>query len=517
MSTKEEDTIQKSKRIAKNTIVLYFRMIFMMFVMLYTSRVILDSLGVEDYGIYNVVGGFVSMFALISAALSSACSRFINYEMGKGNKESLNIVFSTAVNIQVFLALIVLILAEVIGVWYVNNIMVLPKERLVAANWCFQFSVITFCMNLITVPFNASIIAHEKMTAFAYISIYQGLATLLVTFLVLYNPFDKLIYYAFLLLIVQLSVQVAYQIYCRLNFEECHYKKVLNKTLLKKMLSYSGWHLVGNGATVLKNEGVNVVLNLFFGPVVNSARGLAMQVNSALYQFASNFMMAMNPQITQSYAKRDFSYMFNLMKKGSRFSFYLLLVLSLPVLLNTHYILGFWLKEIPDNTVLFVQLAIIATIIASLSAPLVTAQNATGNVRNYQLVVGGVLLLNLPLSYVCLRLGFAAESVFVVAIIVEINCLIARIIMVPQTIKEFNPFDYIKYVIGNCLVVCLVSLPIPLMFRVLNHSENFLSFTISSVISVLSVMLTIYLIGCNKEERLMIKSKICKLHNKVTK
>ena len=275
MSTKEEDTIQKSKRIAKNTIVLYFRMIFMMFVMLYTSRVILNSLGVEDYGIYNVVGGFVSMFALISAALSSACSRFINYEMGKGNKESLNIVFSTAVNIQVFLALIVLILAEVIGVWYVNNIMVLPKERLVAANWCFQFSVITFCMNLITVPFNASIIAHEKMTAFAYIIIYQGLATLLVTVLVLYNPFDKLIYYAFLLLIVQLSVQVAYQLYCRLNFEECHYKKVLNKTLLKKMLSYSEWHLVGNGATVLKNEGVNVVLNLFFGPVVNSARGLA--------------------------------------------------------------------------------------------------------------------------------------------------------------------------------------------------------------------------------------------------
>ena len=223
------------------------------------------------------------MFGLISTALSSACSRFIKFEMAKGNPERLNVVFSTAVTIQAILALIVFIVAEIIGVWYVNNIMVLSDNRLPAANWCFQFSVITFCVNLITVPFNASIIAHEKMTAFAYISIGQGIATLVITFLVSYNPFDKLIYYALLLLIVQLSAQFAYRVYCRLNFEECRYKKVFGRQLMKKMLSYSAWHLIGNGATVLKNEGADVVLNLFFGPVVNSARGLAMQVNSALY------------------------------------------------------------------------------------------------------------------------------------------------------------------------------------------------------------------------------------------
>lgn len=510
-----EDNVTKSKRIAKNTLVLYFRMIFMMLVMLYTSRVILDSLGVEDYGIYNVVGGFVSMFALISAALSSACSRFINFEMGKGDPERLNVVFSTAVTIQIVLALIVFICAEIIGVWYVNNVMVLPSDRMIAANWCFQFSVITFCMNLITVPFNASIIAHERMTAFAYISISQGLATLLVTVLVSYNPFDKLIYYALLLLIVQLSIQLAYQMYCRLNFEECRYKRVFDKPLMRNMLSYSVWHLIGNGATVLKNEGVNVVLNLFFGPVVNSARGLAMQVNSAMYQFSSNFMTAMNPQITQSYAKGDLNYMFNLVRKGARFSFYLLLFLSYPVLFNTHYLLGLWLKETPDNTVIFVQLAIIATLISSISAPLVTAQNATGKVRDYQLVVGGVLLLNLPLSFIGLQFGLPAESVFVVAIIVEVLCLIARVIMVPRTIKEFNSFDFIKSVIGNCSLVCLLSLPFPFLFHRFYPTGTFLSFVLSSLLSVLSVSMIVYFVGCDQEERIFFKQRISIIRNKI--
>lgn len=513
MAIQIEDNTTKTKRIAKNTIVLYFRMIFMMLVMLYTSRVILDTLGVEDYGIYNVVGGFVSMFGLISTALSSACSRFINFEMGKGNPDRLNVVFSTSVTIQAILALVVFVFAEIIGVWYVNNIMVLPDERLLAANWCFQFSVITFCMNLVTVPFNASIIAHEKMTAFAYISIGQGIATLVVTFLVSYNPFDRLIYYALLLLIVQLSAQFAYRLYCRLNFEECRYKRVFDKTLMKRMLSYSVWHLIGNGATVLKNEGADVLLNLFFGPVVNSARGLAMQVNSAMYQFASNFMTAMNPQITQSYAKGDLDYMFNLIKRGARFSFYLLLIVSLPVLFNTHFLLGLWLKEIPDNTEIFVRLAIVSTLIASLSAPLVTAQNATGNVRNYQLVVGCVLLLNLPMSYVGLKIGLPAESVFVVAIIVEILCLIARVIMVPLTIKEFNPLVFIKQVVFNCILVCSLSLPLPLLFHELFHYENFISFIISSIISVSSVLVIVYFVGCNHEERTMIKHKMDVVYN----
>ena len=273
-----------------------------MLISLYTSRVILDALGVEDYGIYNVVGGFVSMFALISAALTSACTRFLNFELGKGDPERQNIVFSTAVTIQWGLAIIVAILSEAIGVWYVNNVMVLPPERLTAANWCFQFSVFNFCMNLITVPYNASIIAHEKMKAFAYVSIFQGLAQLGISFMVYYEPFDRLVFYAFMLMCLQFLIRYMYQVYCRKHFEECHYRFVLDKPLLKHMFGYSLWHLVGNGASVLKNHGVNLVLNFFFGPAVNAACGLANHVDRSVNQFASNFMMAMNPQIGNVFA-----------------------------------------------------------------------------------------------------------------------------------------------------------------------------------------------------------------------
>lgn len=508
---------EKSKRIAKNTIVLYFRMIFMMLVMLYASRVVLDTLGVEDYGIYNVVGGFVAMFGLISAALTSACTRFLNFEMGKGNIEKQNLVFSTSVSIQLGLAFIVFVLAEIIGVWYINNVMVLPECRIEAANWCFQFSVATFCMNLIVVPYSASIIAHERMTAYAYISIFQGVATLLVTFLIVYNPFDRLIFYALLLFIVQIIVQFLYQIYCRKYFIECRYKNVFDKTLLKKMLSYSGWHLIGNGATVLKNEGVNVVLNLFFGPAVNSARGLSMQVDSAVTQFASNFMMAMNPQITQSYASGDLNYMFNLINKGARLSYYLLLILSLPIILNAEAILGIWLKEVPEHTVLFTQLSMIAAMVCSLSRPLITAQNATGNVRNYQLVVGGILLLTLPLSYIGLLCGLQPASVLVVTVVVECACLIARIFLIPHTIHKFVPSIFFKEVLMNCFIVSLIAVPLPLIMKICLPVNLYTVFA-NIIISVISVSVTVLILGCDKNERQFIYSKIksfsCKLLKK---
>ena len=511
-----ETTTSKGKHIAKNTLVLYFRMLFLMLVSLYTSRVILDALGVQDYGIYNVVGGFVALFALISAALTSACSRFLNFEMGKADPERQNVVFSTALTIQWTLAIIVFVLAEVVGVWYVNNMMVLPSDRLTAANWCFQFSVFNFCMNLITVPYNASIIAHERMKAFAYVSIYEGLAKLGISYLVYFDPFDRLVFYALMLLIVQFTVRYAYQYYCRRHFEECHYKRVFDKPLLKKMLSYSVWHLIGNGATVLKNQGVNVLLNLFFGPTVNAARGVAMQVNNAITQFTHNFMIAMNPQITQSYAKGDLKYMFNLVYRGSRFSFYLLLLLSLPVIINIHYVLGIWLKTVPEHTAIFQNLTIIAAMITSLSNPLITAQNATGNVRNYQEVVGGIMLLNLPFSYLCLKLGFAAESVFVVAILVEIACLAIRFIMIPFTIKEFRPVDFIKKVIVNCIFVCITAIPVPLLLHII-MPENFFSFLANVIVTLLSTSLAIYFIGCQSEERTLIQSRVVGAYNKFIK
>jgi len=484
-----------------------------MLVSLYTSRVILHALGVTDYGIYNVVGGFVSMFALISAALTSACSRFLNYEMGKGDVERQKVVFSTALSIQWGLAIVIAVLAEAIGVWYVNNVMVLPSERLTAANWCFQFYVFNFCMNLITVPYNASIVADERMKAFAYVSIYQGLAILVISFMVSWSPIDRLVFYAFMLLVVQFTVRYAYQVYCRKNIEECHFIRVFDKPLFNHMLSYSVWHLIGNGASVLKGHGVNIVLNLFFGPAVNAARAISNQVDGAVNQFASNFMMAMNPQITQSYARGELKTMFQLVNRGSRFSFFLLFILAFPVIINADYILHLWLKEVPPHTTTFVQLTLISMMIGSVSKSLMTAQNATGNVRNYQLLVGGILLLNLPFSYLLLSLGMMPEIVVIVAIVVEILAFLARMYMIPYTIKEFQPRLFLRDVILKCSIVVLLAAPLPILVYI-TLPENSYTFILNIFLCLLCSMVFIYYVGCNTNERTMLLSSISKIRKK---
>lgn len=506
-----------SKRIAKNTLMLYFRMLFLMIVSLYTSRVILDALGVEDYGIYNVVGGFVAMFGLVSAALTSACSRFLNYEMGVANIQRQIIVFSTSVTIQWTLAIIVAILAEIIGVWYINNVMVIPATRLQAANWCFQFSVFNFCMNIVTVPYNASIIAHEKMNVFAFISIFQGLGILIISFLVYLETFDRLVFYSLMLLILQLSIRIIYQIYCKRSFEECRYKMVFDKPLLRQMLSYSLWHLVGNGASILKTHGVNLVLNLFFGPTINAAKGISAQVETAVGQFSGNFMMALNPQITQSYARGDFSYMFTLIEKGSRYSFYLLFFLSLPIILNTEYILNLWLKEVPEYAVIFVQLSLIVMMISSISRPLITAQNATGNVRNYQLIIGGIVLLNLPISYVMLLVVESPIVVMIVAISVEVLAMFTRIFIIPQTIKDFHPFIFLKKVAIHCFFISFLSLLLPLSLKCFVNSQNFSSFLMNSLLCFISSAFVVWTMGCSQGERKVLISKIKSIINKYKK
>ena len=508
------DNTANNKRIAKNTLLLYFRMLLTMLVSLYTSRVILDALGVEDYGIYNVVGGFVSMFALISAALTSACSRFLNFEQGKGDKERQKIVFSTALMIQCGLAAIVALLSELIGVWYVNHVMVLPLERLSAANWCYQFSIFNFCMSLITVPYNASIIAHEKMKTFAYIGLFQGLAQLCISFMVYWEPFDRLVYYALLLLLLQLIIRLFCQAYCRRNFQECHYRLVFDKPLFKHMFSYSLWHLIGNGAAVLKNHGVNLILNLFFGPTVNAARGIASQVNHAIGQFTGNFMMAINPQITKSYAKGDYEYMHSLVNNGARFSFYLLFFLSLPVIINAEYILHLWLKQVPMFTVVFTQLTLIVTLINSLSKPLITAQNATGNVRNYQLVVGGIELLNLPLSCLCLLAGMSPISVLYVSIFVGLLSLAARLYMLHFTLAGFKRKIFLEEVIMSCFLVAFIAFLIPFTIcRLL--PENLSGFIANVIICFLTSAVAIFFVGCNQSERIVLFAKIKEASNRI--
>ena len=511
----QNHTSDNNKRIAKNTLLLYFRMLFMMVVSLYTSRVILNALGVEDFGIYNVVGGVVAMFSVISGSLSAAISRFITYELGKGDQSKLNKIFSASVTIQLLLSLIIVVLIESVGVWFLNAKMTIPEARMTAANWVLQFSIVTFVINLISVPYNAAIIAHEQMSAFAYISILEAVCKLAIAFLIIVSPIDKLIFYAILMCAVSIIVRFTYGHYCKKHFTECTYHFHWDKEILMKMFGFAGWNFIGASSAVLRDQGGNIVLNMFFGPSVNAARGIANQVNGAITGFVQNFMTALNPQITKSYASGDREYMMTLIFQGARLSFYMLLLLSLPVLVNTHYILVIWLKLIPEHAVLFVQLILVFAMCESISNPLVTAMLATGKIRNYQIVVGGLQLLNLPLSYICLRLGFIPESVLLVAIVISLCCLAARLYMLRSMIG-LSSILYMKKVFLNVLVVAVCSVIVP-MALVKYVDENFLSFVLVSLVAMFCTIIVEYYIGCNRRERAFVIDKINKLRTKIRK
>ena len=508
-----ENTSANNKRIAKNTLLLYVRMLFMMAVSLYTSRVVLNALGVEDFGIYNVVGGVVAMFSMLSGSLSAAITRFITYELGTGNKENLKKIFSSSVTIQIGLAVLIILLAEAIGVWFLNVKMNIPDGRIVAANWVFQFSILTFAINLISVPYNASIIAHERMSAFAYISILEAIGKLTIAFLIVISPMDKLIFYAILMCTVALIVRFTYGAYCKRHFEECTYHFIFNKELLKRMFGFAGWNFIGATSAVLRDQGGNIVINLFCGPAVNAARGIAFQVNTAVYGFVSNFMTALNPQITKSYAAGDRDYMMTLIYQGARLSFYMLLLLSLPVLVNPHYILGLWLKIVPDHAVLFVQLVLIFAMSESISNPLITAMLATGKIRNYQLVVGGLQMMNLPVSYLLLRMGMFPEVVIVVAIAISQCCLAARLVMLRGMIG-LSVRKYVKKVYINVLVVTVIAAIFPFLLS-MKLEESFLNFVLLCFVALICTGITIYYIGCDKTERQFVLNKLHTIIDKI--
>ena len=508
-------TSDNNKRIAKNTLLLYFRMLFMMVVSLYTSRVILNALGVEDFGIYNVVGGVVAMFTVISGSLSAAISRFITYELGKGDQSKLNRIFSASVTIQLLLSLIIVVLIESVGVWFLNAKMTIPEDRMAAANWVLQFSIITFVINLISVPYNAAIIAHEKMSAFAYISILEAVCKLAIAFLIIVSPIDKLIFYAILMCAVSMIVRFTYGHYCKKHFAECNYHFRWDKEILKKMFGFAGWNFIGASSAVLRDQGVNIVINIFCGPAVNAARGISSQVNSAIMGFVNNFMTALNPQITKSYASGDHNYMMTLIFQGARLSFYILLLLSLPVILNAHYILKLWLSNVPEHTELFVQLILICAMGESLSNTMVTAMLATGNIRNYQIVVGGLQMMNLPISYICLRLGFMPESVLIVAIVVSQCCLAARLYMLRGMIG-LSSIQYMKKVYLNVIVVTLLSLAVPVLLSKYME-ESFLSFVVLSLVAIVCTLIVEFYVGCNGKERTFIMGKVNSIVQKIKK
>lgn len=507
------NTTENNKRIAKNTLLLYFRMLLLMIVNLYTSRVVLNALGVEDFGIYNVVGGIVTMFSVLSGSLSTAISRFITYELGKGNTDKLNNIFSSAVTIQLGLAGIIILLAETIGTWFLNIKMNIPELRMEAANWVFQFSILTFAINLISVPYNASIIAHEKMSAFAYISILEAIGKLVIAYLIIISPIDKLIFYAILMCIVALIIRFTYGYYCKRHFKECTYHFIWDKQLLKQMFGFAGWNFIGSSAAILRDQGGNMVINLFAGPTVNAARGIAFQVNQAVLSFAQNFMMALNPQITKSYASGNYDYMMKLIYQGARLAFYMLLFLSLPILINTHYILSLWLKTVPEHTVLFVRLALIFAMSESISNPLITATLATGKIRNYQLTVGGIQLLNLPLSYLFLKIGYIPETVLIIAIIISQICLATRLYKLNKLIT-IRVKEYLKKVYLNVITVSIISALVP--FTIKSYiPETFLNVVLLCILCVICTLTTIFYIGCNNKERSLLTLKLQQVYSKI--
>ncbi len=511
MTAQQENT----KRIAKNTLMLYVRMLFGMLVSLYTSRVVLQALGVEDYGIYNVVGGVVAMFSMVSNSLSSSVSRFLTFELGKGDKEGLKKVFSTSLSIQLVLSGIIIVLAETIGLWFLNTHMTIPADRLYAANWVFHASVLTFVINLMSVPFSASIVSHERMSAFAYIGILDVILRLFIVLFIAYSglSFDRLIVYALLLVGVVCVMQAIYWSYCTRNFEECRLKLSFDVSYWKDMSSFAGWNFIGCTAGLLKDQGVNILLNLFIGPIINAARGIANTVNNVMSSFAYNFMTALNPQITKSYAIGDYDYTFSLVERGSRFSYYILLLFALPMLFEADFVLTLWLGHYPDHTTNFVRLILIVTMCDILSNTLINLQVSTGKIRNYQLAVGGMLLMNFPLSYICLKMGFQPESTLMVAFFVAVACLFLRLLFLHKMVG-LSMRRYLCRVCGNILIVTFVALIFPSII-VLQMSDGCVRFLIVCIISIFNTLISIYFIGCNINERKFIRDKVFKIIRKL--
>jgi O-antigen/teichoic acid export membrane protein len=500
---------EANRRIAKNTMMLYIRMLFSMVVSLYTSRIVLNTLGVEDYGIYNVVGGIINMFSFLNGAMAAGTQRFLTFELGKNDAIQLARVFSMSMTIHLMIVLAVFVLAETVGLWLVNTQLKIPSERMVAANWVYQFSVLSAMVGIWSVPYNAAIIAHERMNVYAYVSIIEVILRLLIVFLLQWFGFDKLKFYAVLAFSVSFIVRVIYGRYSKIHFSETRFSFFWNKSLFRTLINYAGWNLFGNFAIITYDQGVNILLNIFFGPAVNAARGIAFNVKAAVYGFVQSFQVAINPQIIKSFAVDDLKQMHQLIYQGAKFSFFLLYFLSLPILLETEIVIRLWLKIVPNYTVVFTQLVLIAILIDCISGPLMTAAQASGKIKVYQIVVGGILLLILPVSYILFKLGFSPDVTFFVSIGASIVALFFRLKIISPLVG-LSIISYLKYVVLKIMQVVLPSLIIPLLALILLPS-GFVRLFLIILLSMISTGICIYLIGLTCTERTFIRNKLIHL------
>lgn len=500
-------TTENNKRIAKNTLLLYVRMLFTMAIGLYTGRVVLNTLGVTDYGIYNVVGGVIAMLGFLTGSMSAASSRFITYDLGKGDMAVIKKTFGNILSIHFILAGIILFFGETIGLWFVLNKLQIPADRMTAALWVYQFSVFTSILSVISVPYNGAIIAHERMKAFAYIGIIDAVLKLLIVYMLLVIPFDKLKVYALLFFCIQVFDRVVYGVYCTRHFMETKAKPTFDGKLFKEIFSFAAWTMNGNLAVIGYTQGINILLNMFFGPAVNAARGVAVQVQGVVQNFCNNFQMALNPQLTKSYAQNDLQHMHQLLKVSSKFSFFMLFFISLPLMFEAPLVLKWWLGIVPEHTVNFLRLILCSSMLFTLSNPLVVSIHATGHIKRFQAIEGTMLLCIVPIAYLLLKLfGIPPEYIFCVHIVVDACTQYARMRIVLPMIG-MRVVEYVKEVVVPLVKVVVLAPILPLLVYHFTE-QSVATFFLVCVVSVLSVSACVYFIGCTKREQEFANKKI---------
>ena len=501
-----------NKTIAKNTLFLYFRMMLTMVIALYTSRVILKVLGVDDFGIYQAVGGVVGMLTFLNAALAVGTSRFLTFELGTGDFDKLKRTFSTVLTAHIILGIIIVSLSETVGLWFVYNKLMIPLERLEAAVIAYHLSVLTVVAQLMLVPYNASIISHERMSIYAYASIVDAVLSLIIVYLLTIGDIDKLVLYSALFLCVKVGMTAFYALYCARRFVETRCKLIMDKQILREVLSYSGWNLLSNGAIALNNQGALILLNMFFSPGVVTGRAIANQVNMAAFHFITNFRTAANPQIVKRYAAKDYSGSKELLLSSTKYSYYLMLMLSLPIVLVAEPLLKLWLGQIPPYSVIFLQLAIITSLFQVFDTSFYTALYAKGQIRENAIISPMVGFLAFPIMYVLFRFGFSPESMAWVSMI---GVALLGFLIKPLLIIQIADYTWSEMfsVFVPCLKVTLASLPIPvIVYYSLQNCNMILSFLLLVVVSVISVLLSSWFIGINGKTR---KHLMNIIHNKI--
>lgn len=503
------DTVQNNKKIAKNTLLLYIRMILLMGISLYTSRIVLNQLGVDDYGIYNVVGGIIVVLSFLNGAMAGATQRFMNVEMGRRDMQALRRVFSTSIHIHIMVSVVVLILAETIGLWFLNTQMNIPSGRMYAAQWVYQLSVASAIVGMVSIPFNAAIIAHEKMSAFAYISIFEGTMKLLIAFSLMIANVDKLILYAILIFIVGIINRIIYGIYCSRHFEECRNTSWdIDRPMMRQMLSFSGWTIFGNLGYILHTQGIAIVINLFFNVAVNAAQGIANQINGIVTQFVGNFLTALNPQVVKTYAAGELDNMHNLIIRGCKIAFCLLAFFVIPLVLEAPTILSVWLGVVPEYAVLFVRLVLIISLCNSFSGLLGTAKGATGDIKNYQITLTTIGAFHVPLAWLAFELGCGPEYSMYIYLFIVIILQIVRVWFVCNSLHLSKRRLFVE-VVMRCLGVFVMSLILPIILHY-SLSVSLLSTILICFTSMACVVITTLFIALTRHERNMLLSFILK-------